>query len=130
MRMRCLLAFFFTFTVCGMATAGGFSCKFHAECYETENCSETDYELDISFNGEVKKQGAFNSKASVSDVIATHKGILSSLGGRTVVMTGAGLVRGIDRDLWIGRDGKARYLIVDTEDLTVIVYHGTCEGAP
>ena len=117
--MKHLLLIFALLGGHGANAAAVLTCTFTTECYESEACSETNFELTVSPNDEYSEaqisslSGDFNAKAWNFQAMSTFTGFTSG----TLHMISVFKAR------------QARYSVHSGsgDDLLMINYTGTCE---
>jgi hypothetical protein len=102
-----------------MAHEQEMSCNFVSECYESEACSSTEYE--VSFSRHDKTDPFWK----MSDVNAQLTANLARAGSSTTTFLMAEGT-GATHIMMIGQDGSVRYVNMIHEGPQTITYHGTC----
>lgn len=106
--------------------AADVSCSFTTECYDTEGCAETSYDLEVAMDTKRARESGDAGTARFSDVAGDAEGYFTTTDALTHAFVGDPQ-EGPSRDLLIGADGAARLVILSADGPSTIVYSGTCE---
>lgn len=101
--------------ICASSPAMAIDCKFTTECFESEACSDTSYDVSIEEN---------DGKTALITVSET---VPVSLGGSDVMRVYVGVTDGAFHLLSRAADGTARYTNHLFQGPMVVSYLGKCE---
>jgi len=101
----------------GPAFSAGLMCKFTTECFDTEGCSDTDYEVEVIYN---------ETNVTISDVSGDKIGWIQTE-EEMIYVTTDDAAAGTETAIRVAPSKDARLVTIDTTVPYAILYAGTCE---
>jgi hypothetical protein len=108
------------------ANANVLKCSFDNVCLDSQNCTEENYQLSVSYTPKPLGPSGWISKAELSDMKESWTGLAAFRNGVSTVTSGE-FHQGVAHELLVAENGKSRLILKNGRAPEVHFYRGSCE---